>query len=95
MMQTYDVVMTAVRTTISIDDELLVIAKQMAATQRRTVGSILEDALREQLARREASRAQRPRVTLPVSGDPTARLLVDIHDKEALAEALGDNEPRW
>jgi hypothetical protein len=29
---------------------------------------------------------------LPTSGDPSEKPFVDIDDKEALAEALGDNE---
>ena len=79
------------RTTVTMDDDLLATAKAMAARSHRTVGSVLEEALRELIARREASHV---RVELPVSGRRGDPPLVDILDKEALAEALGDNDLR-
>lgn len=77
------------RTTITIDDHLLVELKAFAAHDRRTMSEIVEDAVREAL--RHAAEP-RPRVKLPTSGDPNEKPLVDIYDKEAVAEALGDNE---
>jgi hypothetical protein len=79
-----------VRTTVNIDDHLLAGAKILAAREHRTLGEIIDDALRATLARVE--RPARFRVALPVSGDPNGRFLIDINDKQALAEALGDNE---
>ncbi|NNM47576.1 CopG family ribbon-helix-helix protein [Knoellia koreensis] len=76
------------RTTITIDDELLAEAKQLAARTHRTVSSVLEDALREQLARREEAATERWVMPSFDGGG----LLVDILDKEALADALGDND---
>jgi hypothetical protein len=53
------------RTTVTIDDELLAEAKAVAARSGRTLNAVVEDALRESLARQR--RGQRPIVPLPVS----------------------------
>jgi hypothetical protein len=78
-----------VRTTVNIDEHLLAEAKVLAARQRRTLGEIIDDALRASLRR-----AGEPlhRVVLPVYGDPAVKPLVDLRDKEALADVLGDND---
>lgn len=78
------------RTTVTIDDVLLAQAKEMAARSHRTLSSVLEDALRETLARHAAT-SGRPQISIPVGGNADDRPLVDILDKEALADALGDN----
>lgn len=81
------------RTTITIDDDLLREAKVLAARTDRTVSSVLEEALRELIARQtEADERRRSDFTLPSYHG--GGFLVDILDKEALAEALGDNDPR-
>lgn len=80
------------RTTVTIDDHLLAQVKVIAARGHRTIGSVLEDALREMLAR-TAQLDTADVVVLPVSGDPADRPLVDILDKDALATALGDDAP--
>lgn len=77
------------RTTVTIDDGLLAEAKVIAARQQRTLSEVVEDALRVSVA--HAARP-RQRVVLPTSGDPRDTPLVDILDKDALAEVLGDNE---
>lgn len=82
--------MQTMRTTLTIDDQLLADAKVVAARTHRTLGSVVEDALREMLAR-QAHRGRAEEVRLPVSGDPDERPLVDILDKDALAAALGDD----
>jgi Arc/MetJ family transcription regulator len=81
------------RTTVTIDDELLAQAKVLAARTRRTLGSVLEDALREQL-RRAQLREATDTFDLPVAGDPTGTPLVDLYDKNAVADALGEHNPR-
>ena len=78
------------RTTINIDEHLLAEAKVLAARQRRSLAEIIDDSLRMTLARTDE--APRQRVVLPTYGDPAIKPLVDIHDKEAMAELLGDNE---
>ncbi len=87
MMHGYDV---AMRTTVNIDEHLLAEAKVLAAREHRTLGEIIDDSLRVTLAR--AVDGPREKVTFPVSGDPNVKPLVDINDKEALAELMGDNE---
>jgi hypothetical protein len=47
------------RTTIRLDDDLLREAKTYAAATDRTLTGLIEDALREALARREARPARR------------------------------------
>ncbi|WP_375499839.1 CopG family transcriptional regulator [uncultured Jatrophihabitans sp.] len=75
---------------MTIDDDLLAEAKAAAAWQRRTLSDVVQDALRMSLRRPDATA---PSVVLPTSGHPTQGPLVDLLDKEALAEVLGDNEP--
>lgn len=82
------------RTTVTIDDDLLASAKQVAVAGNRSLGSVLEDALREMLARHARQQRQPVTLELPAYGDPTDRALVDILDKDALAAALGDDAPR-
>jgi len=58
------------RTTIRLDDELLREAKAHAAATDRTLTKLIEEALREALARRQRQR-ERPWVRLPtVRGGP-------------------------
>ena len=78
------------RTTVRIDDVLLAQAKELAARSHRTLSSVLEDALREALAR-QAAASDRPRVSIPVGGNREDRPLVDILDREALADVLEDH----
>jgi hypothetical protein len=79
-----------VRTTVNLDEHLLAEAKVLAARQHRTLGAVIDDALRRTFA--VESPARSGRVRLPVDGDPNGRLLVDLDDKEAIADLLGDNE---
>lgn len=53
--------------TVTIDDDLLAEAKAIAARSHRTVGPVLEDALREMIARHELVTQQGP-LALPTSG---------------------------
>lgn len=80
------------RTTVNIDDNLLAEVKLIAARGNTTIGSVLEDALRRMLAdpTPEASRAE---FSLPSSGSGGLAAGVDLQDREAIAELLGDNAP--
>jgi metal-responsive CopG/Arc/MetJ family transcriptional regulator len=59
------------RTTIHIDDQILAEIKQLAAQSGQTMTAIIEEALRQMLARRQQI-VQRPPVSLiTVSGNGT------------------------
>ena len=57
------------RTTFRLDEELLAEAKAQAARQRRSLNSVMEEALRRWLAVAQEL-ATRPPVELPTSGNP-------------------------
>lgn len=78
------------RTTVDLSPDLLELAKDFARSRGETLSSVLEDAMREALARHAAS-APTLAVSLPVSGDPATPPLVDLLDKDAVAVALGDD----
>lgn len=81
------------RTTVTIDDELLAQAKVLAARSHRTIGSVLEDALRKLIAEQTAGDSTRP-FALPDFSypEPGLRLGVDLLDREQVADLVGDNE---
>ena len=56
--------LVCMRTTIRLDDQLFADLKKLAATESRPLAGVIEDALRESLARR-LSHAEKERVTLP------------------------------
>ena len=74
------------RTSLSIDDDILVVARAMAKEQRRSVGSVISDLARESL--------RRPRATRERNGIP----LLDARSGSApitleLVNALRDELP--
>ena len=79
------------RTTITIDDDLLAEAKVRAAKSRRTLGAVIDDALRASFLERPAQRAP---FVLHTKGHGGFQPGVDLNDKEALAEILGDPDYR-
>lgn len=81
------------RTTVNIDDHLLAEAKVLAAQTSRSLGSVVEDALRA-LLRRDANERDAVTFRLPVHGSGGLQPGVDLEDKEALAELTGDNAAR-
>lgn len=74
-----------VRTTVNLPDALFLEVKQRAAQRATTVTSLLEEALRDLLVKEQNVRHRRP---LPTDGEPNGRLLVDLLDADALADAL-------
>ena len=56
------------RTTIRLDEQLLAETKQLAARTGRTLTAVIEDALRETLARRKRSVEREPVSLKTVSG---------------------------
>lgn len=76
------------RTTVNIDEHLLQEAKQMAARSQRSLGDVVDDALRVLLHDRPAPATERVRV--PVFGASGLCPGVDLENKEALAELLDE-----
>jgi plasmid stability protein len=78
--------MQQVRTTLTIDDEVYRQIKSLAAVTGRSVGSVVEEALRVALAR--AQQGPAPVRPLPVSaGAPLSG--VDLDDSAALLDTMG------
>jgi hypothetical protein len=75
------------RTTIRIDDQLLKKAKQMAARSGKSLTAIIEDALRESLARQELPSQREPVHLITFKGKG---LLpgVDLDDSAALLDLM-------
>lgn len=89
----FDVMMLLMRTTVSIDDDLLAEAKERAARRHATLGAVINDALR--VAFRPAPPGQpgaRGRLRLPVDGGSGLQPGVDLEDRERLAELLDAHE---
>jgi len=81
------------RTTVNIDADVLAVAKQVATRAHRSLGSVMEDALRCMLASLDERAGDRSIVTLPAHGCGGVRSGVDLDNTEQLAELLGDDEP--
>lgn len=83
--------MRIMRTTVAVDDHLLAAAKERARARGQTLGQVVEDALRRELAR---SAKAEPAVEIPVfRGCGGPRPGVDLRSNRALAEVLdGDDE---
>jgi Arc/MetJ family transcription regulator len=80
--------MRIMRTTVSIADELLAAAKRRARRKGQSLGSVIEDALRRELALAEDDR---PRLEVPVfEGGTGPRAGIDLTSNRALHEALDE-----
>jgi hypothetical protein len=79
------------RTTLTIDDDLLDQARKRAAGSRRTLSQVVEDAMREAFARR--AEATDP-IELPVSrAGGGLRPGVSLDDRAALQDLLDEEVP--
>lgn len=77
------------RTTVTIEDHLLAEVKQLAVRSDRTLGSVLEDAIRVYLKR--VAKPASPDFELPVfTGRPGLQPGVDLDDREAIYDLLDD-----
>ena len=77
-----------------LDERLLREAKAVAAKERRTLTAVIDDALRQFLARRSARRGRREHVELLVlSGEGGLRPGVDLDDTAALLDLLDEGKP--
>ncbi|MEX0579677.1 MAG: CopG family transcriptional regulator [Mycobacterium sp.] len=77
-------------TTLNISDDLLIEAKVVAAKTHRSLGAVVDDALRV-LLKREAVESAAEGWTFPTAGAGGLQPGVNLDDREALAELLGDN----
>ena len=75
------------RTTINLPDELLAQIKKLAATSRTTITALIEEALREALARRRRTR-RHERVTLRTYGKQGLLPGVDIDDTASMLDLM-------
>lgn len=75
------------RTTVNIDDNLLEQARRVALTTRRSLGDVVDDALRLLLS---APTPERGTVDLPTYGGSGLLPGVDLEDKAALAAILDE-----
>ena len=75
------------RTTVRLDEQLLIDAKKHAADTGRTLTAVLEDALREALAWR-ATQQTRKRVRLKTLKGDGVRPGVDLDDSAALFDLM-------
>jgi predicted transcriptional regulator len=75
------------RTTVRLDENLLAEAKKYAAESGRTLTAVLEDALREALARRRGPRPRKPVRLKTVKGDGVHEG-VDLDDNAALRDRM-------
>ena len=75
------------RTTIRLDDALLVEVKQIAARSDKTLASVIEDALREMLARQRTTEERTPVKLTTVSGGGL-QPGVDLDDSAALLSLM-------
>ena len=74
------------RTTVSIDDQLLVEVKTLAARTGKTLSAVVEDALRQSLAKRSSARLVRlPLLTHDGGGLQPG---VDLDDTSALLDLM-------
>ncbi len=74
------------RTTIKLDDHLLSQAKQLGNRTNRTLSAVIEDALREVLARTDVK--PREPVDLPTFGGSGVRPGFDLNDPSSWADFL-------
>ncbi|MGH9127710.1 MAG: hypothetical protein ACRDY2_01800 [Acidimicrobiales bacterium] len=77
------------RTTVNISDHLLAQARALAGQGHRSLGDVVDDALMAMFAVRPPEGTPRL-VTLPTFGGSGLRPGVDLEDRDALAELLGD-----
>lgn len=75
------------RTTVRLDERLLAEAKKYAAESGRTLTAVLEDALRETLARRRARPRAKPIRLKTVTGGGV-RPGVDLDDSASLTDLM-------
>ncbi len=89
--RTYTAQAGGVRTTVRLDDRLLSEAKRYAAQSGRTLTSVIDEGLRDLLARRAAP-LPAGRITLPTAGSGGLQPGVTIDSNAALLDVM-DRRP--
>ena len=79
------------RTTVNIDEHLLAEAKLIAARTHRTIGSVLEDALRKLINEQMSPPGDEP-YRLPDFSRGGLQPGVDIYNKDQIEELLDDGK---
>jgi hypothetical protein len=77
------------RTTVRLQDELLREVRCLAAEEQKTLTAVIEQALREHLARRRQQR-DRPRVSLPTYPGWGLRPGIDLDNTAAVLDLLDE-----
>jgi len=76
------------RTTVRLDDQLLKEAKRLAAESGTTLQAVIEESLRERLARRRQPPRSRDPVRLFTTGEHGTHAGVDLDDSSSLLDAM-------
>ena len=84
----YQYALMTMRTTIRLDDPLLREAKREASRSGMTLTAIIEEALRERLARTASAAGPRSRVQLPTFRGQGLGPGVDLDDSAALLDLM-------
>ena len=78
------------RTTIRLDEKLLREAKRYAADAGMTLTAVIEEALRERLARKNSGAKARSVTRLHTAGRGGLRPGIDLDDSASLMDAMDD-----
>lgn len=80
------------RTTIRLPDNLLQEVKAYAARSDKTMTAVIEDALRESLARQHDTRSLRPQLRLTTVSGQGLQPGVDLDDSAGLLQLMEDHD---
>ncbi len=83
------------RTTISLNDDLLIQAKREAASQRRSLANLVEDALKRFLAQNDDRTCERHPVVLPESGEGGLLPGIDLANSSDLLMAMETHDDAY
>ena len=75
------------RTTLNLDDQLLIYAKHQAVEERISLAHVIENALRESLAK---PRARCKTIRLITASGPGVKPGVDLDNGRSLLDIMGD-----
>lgn len=81
--------MTQMRTTLNVDERLYARAKEVAAQERRSVTSLIEEGLRVVLDSRHSVEEREP-IRLTIVGGRGLQAGVDLDDSAALHDLTAD-----